>query len=355
MSQDDRNYPMNSGLPSGFISNQSNRLNLAEVNTNDLMGNGLKLPEPSLNQNPSLLRTLKLSETRTLQSVYQSDTVVTTLSTSVQSLLVVPNSQCQERLNIVVASTNCLVSSFPKQPCQLNRSLFLPQPVRKRFLCCLAGASLTMTLLLWAVSQIKFGPDRAASPVSAVSQVSIPLRNGELNPQLAPPLQQLNSINLKESQRTDPAKLLKSTNKKQSAKQTPSKRVTQLTKVPLPTKLRTASTAVPVPPRMKAERAYAPAYQSSQRQVTSRPQVINHKASISAVSPSSQVSTYRLIGVFEFGDRSAALVAINHITQRISIGETLTPSGWKLTKVDGQKAVLQRGSKLHSIYVGQTF
>lgn len=352
MSQDDRNYRINSGLPSEFTSNQSTKLCLVEANTAYLVGKWFKEPESSLNQTISLLPILKLSETRTLQSVYQSDTVVTALSTSVQSLLVVPYPQPEERLNIVVASTSCLVSGSPKQPCQSDWFLSSSQPVKKRFLYCLACASLTMTLLLWVGSQVKLGSDHAAPPVPATPQGSGRLAKGATNARLAPPLQQSGSI--------DPRELLKSTHKKQGpVKQNSpsSRRTTQLAKVPLPAKSRITSTAVPVPTRMKAERIYVPVYQSppSQKQVVSQPQITD-KASIPSASPlGATPSTYTLIGVFEFGDRSAALVDINHMTRRISIGEMLTPSGWKLTKVDGQKVVLQRGSKLRSIYVGQTF
>lgn len=75
-----------------------------------------------------------------------------------------------------------------------------------------------------------------------------------------------------------------------------------------------------------------------------------------AVTPAAVPSVKpTLVGLLELGDRSAALFEINGITQRISIGEAIGPSGWTLVSVANQEAVVRRNGEVRSVYVGQKF
>ncbi|MDS3859916.1 hypothetical protein RIF25_03750 [Thermosynechococcaceae cyanobacterium BACA0444] len=62
-----------------------------------------------------------------------------------------------------------------------------------------------------------------------------------------------------------------------------------------------------------------------------------------------------LVGVIELGDRSMALIAHNGLVQRVSPGDVIDNSNWRLTGVQKQSVVLQRGSEVRTIQVGETF
>jgi hypothetical protein len=65
--------------------------------------------------------------------------------------------------------------------------------------------------------------------------------------------------------------------------------------------------------------------------------------------------THSLIGLLELGDRSAALLEVNGVPQRIQVGEKIGASGWKIMSISNQTALIQRNSEVRSIYVGQQF
>jgi len=65
--------------------------------------------------------------------------------------------------------------------------------------------------------------------------------------------------------------------------------------------------------------------------------------------------THALIGLLELGDRSAALLEVNGVPQRIQVGEKIGASGWKIMSISNQTAIIQRNSEVRSIYVGQKF
>jgi len=71
-----------------------------------------------------------------------------------------------------------------------------------------------------------------------------------------------------------------------------------------------------------------------------------------AVAPS---MTYVLVGVLELGDRSSALVSVNGVTRRVSMGEAIGASGWTLVEVANQAATLRRDGETRSVFVGQQF
>jgi Tfp pilus assembly protein PilP len=65
--------------------------------------------------------------------------------------------------------------------------------------------------------------------------------------------------------------------------------------------------------------------------------------------------THSLIGLLELGDRSAALLTVNGVPQRIEVGSKIGASGWLLVSVSNQAAIIQRNSEVRSVYVGQQF
>lgn len=330
---------------------------LVKTNTSDLIDQ-LFLAQ-SLNQSVPLPPDPKPAIRDTLQPVYQPGTVILVFRTLVQSLRVVPYRQ-----RAYVASTRRLSPPSSEQTYQSD--LFSSQPINNRFFLCLACASVAMTLLLWAASQVKFSTDNVAPPVLAAPQGSSSPTVGAAEIQSTAPEPYPQSVEPGKSpqlvgQLVEPEKLPQPVD--QGIEPAPSTTAIQPTKVSLPanTQVVPANTVIPVPARAKPERIFVPVYQPSPAQpVAAKPQTTYRaavaSASIPSVSTSSiAASTHTLVGVMEFGDRSAALIDINHVIRRIRIGETLTPDGWKLTKVTDQKAVLQRGGKLRSIYVGQKF
>ncbi|HEY9700406.1 MAG TPA: hypothetical protein V6D10_24335 [Trichocoleus sp.] len=66
-------------------------------------------------------------------------------------------------------------------------------------------------------------------------------------------------------------------------------------------------------------------------------------------------SSYKLIGILELGDRSAALFEVNGIPQRIQVGAAIGDSGWTLVSISNQEAIVRRNGEVRSIYVGQQF
>lgn len=77
---------------------------------------------------------------------------------------------------------------------------------------------------------------------------------------------------------------------------------------------------------------------------------------IAAIAPNVDLSeTHALIGLLELGDRSAALLEVNGVPQRIQVGDKIGASGWKIMSISNQTAIIQRNSEVRSIYVGQQF
>ncbi|NJL21170.1 MAG: hypothetical protein HC895_10695 [Leptolyngbyaceae cyanobacterium SM1_3_5] len=73
-----------------------------------------------------------------------------------------------------------------------------------------------------------------------------------------------------------------------------------------------------------------------------------------AVAPAS-APQQTLMGLMQFGDRSAALFEVGGSPQRISVGENIGTSGWTLVSVSNDAAVIRRNGEVRSIYVGQQF
>jgi hypothetical protein len=350
MSQDGSCDQINSDLSDELVLAKHR---LVETNASDLIDE--LFLEQSLNQTVPLLPDPKPAIRDTLQPVYQPGIVILVFRTLIQSFRVVSYRQPGS----YVASTKRLSPRSSKQTYhsseQIYQSdLFASRPVNNHFILYLACASVTMALLLWVGSQVKLSTNSAASPVLVASQESSPptVSAAKVQPTAHEP--HLQSVN--------PEKLPQPIDQEGAEQITLPTKVPQPAKVPLPVNPQVpANVVIPVPARVKPERVYVPVYQPSPTQETASKPRIAYKASIpSATIPLVSSSpgaptTHTLVGVMEFGDRSAALVDINHVTRRISVGEMLTPGGWKLTKVAGQTAVLQRGGRLRSIYVGQMF
>lgn len=127
------------------------------------------------------------------------------------------------------------------------------------------------------------------------------------------------------------------------------------------------SVATPRPtlrPATGLSRLYGPTYQAPQAQPNSPsvsplpPANVPANAPI-AVRPPIPLSMpgipKKLVGVLELGDRSAALIEINGVTQRYRIGESIGTSGWSLVEVSKDQAVLRRNGEVRSVFMGQNF
>ncbi len=57
----------------------------------------------------------------------------------------------------------------------------------------------------------------------------------------------------------------------------------------------------------------------------------------------------------ESSEQSAALFAINGVTQRFKVGEAIGTSGWMLVSVNNNEAIIRRNGEVRSIYIGQQF
>ncbi|XHX76638.1 MAG: type II secretion system protein N [Stenomitos frigidus ULC029] len=113
-------------------------------------------------------------------------------------------------------------------------------------------------------------------------------------------------------------------------------------------------------PSTGLSRLYVPVYQVPQAQPGS-PAVaplppVNPPVAVRPPIPLSMPGIpKKLVGVLELGDRSAALIEINGVTQRYRIGESVGTSGWSLVEVSKDQAVLRRNGEVRSIFIGQNF
>lgn len=62
-----------------------------------------------------------------------------------------------------------------------------------------------------------------------------------------------------------------------------------------------------------------------------------------------------LVGVMEMGERSIVLIELNGVTQRYEIGESIGSSGWILSEVAKNQAILNRNGEVRSVFLGQKF
>jgi len=105
------------------------------------------------------------------------------------------------------------------------------------------------------------------------------------------------------------------------------------------------------------ERYYYPVYpeNGSAPPAVSQPPTPPTLPAPPAVPMVPSVTKHNLVGILESGDRSSALFRWNDMTQKIQLGEAIGSSGWLLTSVVGQKAILSRQGKTRYLEVGQSF
>ncbi|WP_088892075.1 hypothetical protein [Leptolyngbya ohadii] len=125
------------------------------------------------------------------------------------------------------------------------------------------------------------------------------------------------------------------------------------------------------PSQTVLERVYVPVYQPPQV-IAAQPNVVIQQPAVSGSAPGNSpaapapapatnvpniaaASSYKLVGVLELGDRSAALFEVNGNPRRIQVGEPIGDSGWTLVSVANQEALVRRNGEVRSIYVGQQF
>lgn len=224
-----------------------------------------------------------------------------------------------------------------------------------RFFFGFVCSSLAFTVVLWVASQF-LKPQAPA--VVAVPQAVQPLQVSAVDMEFAAYMQRSLAL----IQKSAPAP------------QAPPATVTALSQAPqsgdqtITVKPDAIKTASQPPANVVAERIYIPVYQPQPpapipsaaeakvpvvglSNVAAQP---TKPAPITPLAPKAQ-SMQKLVGVLELGDRSVALVASNGVTQRIGLNEVIDANGWQLVEIADQKAVIQRGGELRSIYVGQKF
>ncbi|MEY2985000.1 MAG: hypothetical protein RLZZ568_1617 [Cyanobacteriota bacterium] len=112
----------------------------------------------------------------------------------------------------------------------------------------------------------------------------------------------------------------------------------------------------PPPTTTVVERYYYPVYPHNAAAPTlSQPVVPPPPQAPPAAPMVASVTKHHLVGILESGDRSTALFRWNDITQRIQLGEAIGSSGWQLTAVVGQRAILSHQGKTRYLEVGQSF
>lgn len=241
-----------------------------------------------------------------------------------------------------------LVKPHPTQQQQpttpTTTAAITPAPVAlsDRWLITLACSSLLIAIGLWLVSQ--WQPTKA--PVATVIPASP-----------APAISSEDQVFAEY--------LLRSLQMIQTQPQTPQTAPPAVAVVPTPAQNQPAQ-APPTP--AITERIYIPVYQPA---APPGPAVTSPLPAPSPVAIASPTQTkpkpetapplmvakpqQTLVGVLELGDRSVALLSMDGATRRVQIGEPVDPTGWKLVQIANQKAVVQRGGEVRSIYVGQQF
>lgn len=85
---------------------------------------------------------------------------------------------------------------------------------------------------------------------------------------------------------------------------------------------------------------------------TASPGATEPPANTVAIAPK---PTQSLVGLLDLGERSAALFAIDGVTRRFNIGETVGGSGWTLVEVTADSAKIRKDGETRTIYIGERF
>lgn len=123
----------------------------------------------------------------------------------------------------------------------------------------------------------------------------------------------------------------------------------------------TTGTTPSTRPATGLSRLYVPVYQVPQPSQPGSPPVaplpsVNAPTAVRQPIPLSVPGVVKkLVGVLELGDRSAALIEMNGVTQRYRVGESIATSGWTLVDVSKDQAVIRRNGEVRSVFIGQNF
>jgi len=119
---------------------------------------------------------------------------------------------------------------------------------------------------------------------------------------------------------------------------------------------RPAPAPSPSPRATVAARPAAPAPASTSAATPSAVQPTRRAESTQAAAPQPAIR-HVLRGVFKAEDSSkdAALFEVNGVTRRVSVGESISSSGWSLVEITNGEAVIRRNGEVRSIYSGQEF
>ena len=109
-------------------------------------------------------------------------------------------------------------------------------------------------------------------------------------------------------------------------------------------------TTAPALPRVVLPRPVVPPRPVPSRPVAPAPSATATQSSSTA---STLDATHTLTGVMDLGSKSAALFAVDGVTHRIQLGESIGSTGWTLVEVANNQAVVRRNGEVRSIYVGQ--
>jgi Tfp pilus assembly protein PilP len=132
---------------------------------------------------------------------------------------------------------------------------------------------------------------------------------------------------------------------------TPSPSPSPQASAPTPSAAEVAS--APEPEAIEPEAPEAMAVES-EPEIPSKPTL----APVQEAEPETEAmpaNIYALLGILQFGDRSAALFEVNGVPSRVNIGESIGSSGWTLVEVTDQQARIRRNGEVRDIFVGQQF
>ena len=112
-------------------------------------------------------------------------------------------------------------------------------------------------------------------------------------------------------------------------------------------------TTAPALPRMILPRPVVPSRPVPSRPVAVAPALSSATAPQSSSTASVLSGTHTLTGLMDLGSKSAALFAVDGVTHRIQVGESIGSTGWTLVEVANNQAIIRRNGEVRSIYVGQ--
>ncbi|HEY9654088.1 MAG TPA: type II secretion system protein N [Crinalium sp.] len=257
----------------------------------------------------------------------------------------------------LLANRDMTERSLTQQP--LTTSIGQPARSYDRLLLGVGCLSILVTLGVWFLNQ---QASRPPAPVAVSPQVpagNAAPQNSTANDQFVNYLQQ--ALKAIEQQQTGSPQVASSGALPNLPLVQPGSPTVQPPSTP------STSVATPRPtlrPATGLSRLYGPTYQAPQAQLRSPSVAPLPPASAPANAPvavrppiplSMPGIPKKLVGVLELGDRSAALIEINGVTQRYRIGESIGTSGWSLVEVSKDQAVLRRNGEVRSVFMGQNF